>query len=148
VTITLAAAAVCTVNSMAHLVSKKYFDGTTCHRVTTDGIFVLQCGDPTGTGGGGPGYSMPEENLPDAPSGRAVYPRGVVAMAKAQPPHTTGSQFFLVYADSQLPPDYTVLGTMTDGVAVIEAIARKGVDGGFTDGPPAEKVSLDSFALS
>ena len=89
---------------------------------------MLQCGDPTGTGTGGPGYTIPDELPTDAgPSPRAAavtYPRGTVAMAKTAQPNSGGSQFFLVYADSTLPPDYTVFGTIDDaGLATIDAIA-------------------------
>src|SRR5205085_1699124 len=91
-----ATAAPCTVNSFTFLASKHYFDSTSCHRLTTAGIFVLQCGDPTGTGAGGPGYRFADENLRGA-----TYPAGTVAMANAGP-GTNGSQFFLVYADTTL----------------------------------------------
>ena len=104
------AEAPCTVNSFAGLAGQGYFDGTGCHRLTTgEGLKVLQCGDPTGTGTGGPGYTIPDEaptTLASAPSGQGtvIYPRGSVAMAKTAQPNSGGSQFFLVYADSTLPP--------------------------------------------
>ncbi|HSR24834.1 MAG TPA: peptidylprolyl isomerase, partial [Candidatus Eisenbacteria bacterium] len=93
VTLALAASqAPHTVNSFVFLAGQRYFDHSPCHRLTTAGIFVLQCGDPTGTGTGGPGYTIPDENLAGA-----TYPAGTVAMANTGRPHTGGSQFFLVY---------------------------------------------------
>ena len=133
-----ASAAPCTVNSFTSLASQGYFDGTTCHRLTTSGIFVLQCGDPSGTGSGGPGYSFADEL-----TGAETYGPGTLAMANAGA-DTNGSQFFLVYGDSPLPPSYTVFGSVSDeGLAVLSAIADKGVDGGATDGAPAEPVTID-----
>ncbi len=96
----------CTINSFESLARQKYFDDTRCHRLVDSGIFVLQCGDPTGTGSGGPGYSFADEL-----SGSETYPAGTVAMANSGP-NTNGSQFFLVYADSPLPPSYTVFGQL------------------------------------
>lgn len=130
----------CTVNSFVSLIAQGYFDGTKCHRLTTQGIFVLQCGDPSGSGAGGPGYSFADETSPDM-----SYPTGTVAMANAGP-DTNGSQFFLVYDDSTgLPPDYTVFGHMDEAsVAVVQAIAAKGVAGGRQDGAPAEAVTITS----
>jgi peptidyl-prolyl cis-trans isomerase B (cyclophilin B) len=137
----------CTAASFKHLASKKFFDNTPCHRLTTSGLFVLQCGDPTGTGSGGPGYTIPEENVPtpDA-SGQGSYPKGTVAMAKATPPHSTGSQFFLVYKDTLLPPDYTIVGRITSGLSAIETIAKQGATEG-TDGPPKEKATITAFTV-
>ena len=89
------AKAPCTVNSFVSLAEQGYFDDTQCHRLVDYGIFILQCGDPTATGTGGPGYTIPDE-LDPAPT----YPAGTVAMAKRQPPDTGGSQFFLVWADT------------------------------------------------
>lgn len=134
----------CTVNSFKYLASKGYFDKTTCHRLTTSGIFVLQCGDPTGTGRGGPGYTFPDENLAGA-----TYPAGTVAMANAGP-DTNGSQFFLVYKDSQLPPSYTPFGTVTKGLDVLTAIAAKGSDNsnGPGDGHPNAPVTITSVNVS
>ncbi|WP_402839561.1 peptidylprolyl isomerase [Microbacterium sp. GXS0129] len=130
----------CTVNSFVSLITQGYFADTKCHRLTTQGIFVLQCGDPSGTGAGGPGYSFADETSPDM-----SYPTGTVAMANAGP-DTNGSQFFLVYDDSTgLPPDYTVFGHMDEAsVAVVQAIAAKGVAGGRQDGAPAETVTITS----
>nr|WP_203603329.1 peptidylprolyl isomerase [Streptomyces coelicoflavus] len=122
-----------TVNSFDFLAGKGYFDHTKCHRLTTEGIYVLQCGDPQGTGGGGPGYTIPDENLKDESLKGNVYPAGTVAMANQYNPQaqqgrdTGGSQFFLVYQDSQLPPDYTPFGTVSDaGMKVLKKIAAAG----------------------
>lgn len=133
-----AAAAPCTVNSFTSLASQGYFDATPCHRLTTAGIFVLQCGDPTGTGSGGPGYSFADEL-----SGSESYPAGTLAMANAGP-NTNGSQFFLVYDESPLPAAYTVFGEVdADGLAVLQSIAEAGTVDGGGDGAPATPVDLD-----
>jgi peptidyl-prolyl cis-trans isomerase B (cyclophilin B) len=134
----------CTVNSFVYLATHKYFDGTSCHRLTTSGIFVLQCGDPSGTGAGGPGYQFADENLAGA-----KYPAGTVAMANAGP-GTNGSQFFLVYKDTQLSPAYTPFGTVTSGLDVLNAIAAKGSDNanGPGDGKPTLPVHIDSVTVA
>lgn len=119
----------CSVHSFESLAKQKYFDQTQCHRLVDSGIFVLQCGDPTGTGRGGPGYRFRDEV-----SGSERYPAGTVAMANAGP-DTNGSQFFLVYADSELPPNYTVLGRMDEAsTGVVARIAAEGQDGSNQDG--------------
>jgi peptidyl-prolyl cis-trans isomerase B (cyclophilin B) len=127
------AAAPHTVNSFNFLAGQGFFDHTKCHRLTTDGIYVLQCGDPKGTGMGGPGYTIPDENLKDKSLKGNVYPAGTVAMANqynaqsGQGRNTGGSQFFLVYQDSQLPPDYTPFGTIdAAGMKVLKKIAAAG----------------------
>jgi peptidyl-prolyl cis-trans isomerase B (cyclophilin B) len=139
------AKAPCTTNSFTFLAAQKYFDATSCHRLTTAGIFVLQCGDPTGSGGGGPCYQMAEENLtafgaPNA-QGSVIYPRGTIAMARTQEPGTGGSQFFLVYKDSPLPPNYTPFGTISKGLDVIDTIA-KGGSTPVNDGKPNTSVTI------
>ncbi len=137
-----AAAAPCTVNSFTSLASQAYFDDTSCHRLTTAGIFVLQCGDPDGTGAGGPGYSFPDEL-----SGSETYPAGTLAMANAGP-NTNGSQFFLVYDDSPLPASYTVFGEVDpDGLEVLTAVAAEGTADGGTDGAPAEPVDIEFLEI-
>jgi peptidyl-prolyl cis-trans isomerase B (cyclophilin B) len=129
----------CTVNSFVSLADQGYFDGTTCHRLTTQGIYVLQCGDPTALGSGGPGYSFEDEL-----SGKETYDAGTLAMANAGP-DTNGSQFFIVYEDSQLPPSYTVFGHIDDtGLKLVREIAEKGTDSGAPDGAPKEPVEIDS----
>ena len=134
-----------TVASEVFLAQDGFYDGTSCHRVTTEGIFVLQCGDPAGDGSGGPGYSVPDENLPAAEG--VNYPAGTVAMANAGP-GTAGSQFFIVYADTALPPGYTIWGTVTDGLDLVRGIAAAGVAGGGGDGRPAQPVFIESAAGS
>ena len=137
--------------SFEYLAGKGYFNNTPCHRLTTAGIFVLQCGDPTGSGSGGPGYKFQDENLsafgaPDS-SGTVTYPAGTVAMANSGP-GTNGSQFFLVYKDSPLPPSYTPFGKITSGLDVLTAIAAKGSDNsnGSGDGKPNETVTIQTVA--
>jgi peptidyl-prolyl cis-trans isomerase B (cyclophilin B) len=134
-----------TVNSFAFLSSRGYFNDTPCHRLTTQGIFVLQCGDPTGTGEGGPGYTLPDENLKGA-----TYTAGTVAMANTGQPHTGGSQFFLVYQDSSLPPQYTPFGRITAGLSVLQRIAKAGSDNsnGPGDGHPKQPVVIESFGVT
>jgi peptidyl-prolyl cis-trans isomerase B (cyclophilin B) len=149
------AKAPCTVNSFASLAQQDYFNDTQCHRLTTSpGLSVLQCGDPTGSGSGGPGYEFANEYptnqfQPDDPQlqNPVTYPRGTLAMANAGP-GTNGSQFFLVYKDSQLPPGYTVFGKIDDtGLATLDKIAAAGVEGGGQDGKPAAPVTVKSIGL-
>jgi peptidyl-prolyl cis-trans isomerase B (cyclophilin B) len=135
------AKAPCTAQAIEHLVKSKYYDNTPCHRLTTEGIKVLQCGDPSGKGSGGPGFQIKDElpkDLAPGPDGQSViYPKGTLAMANSGP-DTNGSQFFMVYADSPLPPNYTVFGTIDPaGVTVIEKIAAAGVAPG-ADGQPSQ----------
>ncbi len=136
--------ATCTVNSFVHLAEQKYFSNTKCHRLTTTGIFVLQCGDPTGTGSGGPGYAFASENLTGA-----TYPAGTVAMANTGQPDSNGSQFFLVYKSSPLPPSYTPFGTITQGLPILSAIAKAGSDNANAagDGHPKENVVIDNVTI-
>jgi peptidyl-prolyl cis-trans isomerase B (cyclophilin B) len=145
----------CTVNSFASLIGQKFFDNTKCHRLTTSPTLgVLQCGDPKGDGTGGPGYQFANEYPtdqypPNDPKLEepVLYPRGTLAMANAGP-NTNGSQFFMVYKDSQLPPQYTVFGTIqADGLATLDKIAKAGVAGGGEDGAPASEVLIKSILL-
>jgi peptidyl-prolyl cis-trans isomerase B (cyclophilin B) len=131
----------CTVNSFVYLASKNYFSNTPCHRLTTSGIYVLQCGDPTGTGRGGPGYRFNDENLTGA-----TYPVNTVAMANSVP-NTNGSQFFLVYKNTTLQPNYTPFGTIVQGLGVIQKVAAAGTANGTGDGQPKEKVPIESVAI-
>jgi peptidyl-prolyl cis-trans isomerase B (cyclophilin B) len=127
----------CTVNSFTSLASQGFFDDTECHRLTTAGIFVLQCGDPTATGTGGPGYSFPDEL-----SGTETYSAGTLAMANAGP-DTNGSQFFIVYDQSPLPPAYTVFGTVSDeGLQVVQDVAADGSDDANAPGDGAPKTPV------
>lgn len=150
------AKAPCTVNNFASLAQQGFFDGTTCHRLTTSAeLGVLQCGDPTGTGSGGPGYQFPNEyptnqyRLKDpALDHPVVYPRGTLAMANAGP-GTNGSQFFLVYEDSQLPPTYTVFGSIDPmGLDAIDEVAAAGVKDGSEDGEPVRTVTIESASVN
>jgi peptidyl-prolyl cis-trans isomerase B (cyclophilin B) len=140
------ALAPCAVNSFESLTRQAYYDGTNCHRLTTGAsLQVLQCGDPSGTGSGGPGYSFADEVFPEL-----TYGRGVLAMANAGP-NTNGSQFFMVYGDAQLPPQYTAFGTISpEGLQVVDEIARKGQDQsrGATDGAPVEPVTIENAVVS
>ena len=155
------ALAPCTVQSFLFLTHQKYFDGTSCHRLTAYqtppfALSVLQCGDPLGTGWGDPGYSFTDElasaqalpNWPGFPDGsRKNYPRGTLAMANGGP-DTNGSQFFLVYRDSRLRPDYTVFGHVSEaGMEVLDEIAAAGIDPGTEgtpeDGAPASPVRIE-----
>ncbi len=143
------AKAPCASASFSYLAGKKFFDNTTCHRLVTSGIYVLQCGDPTGTGMGGPTYKYAEENLPTGKS--PAYPAGTLAMAKTSAPSTTGSQFFIVYKDTELPADYTVVGKVTSGLDVVQKVAAAGaVDTSgkaATDGAPKDKLTITSLRV-
>ncbi|MFH8757878.1 peptidylprolyl isomerase [Streptomyces atroolivaceus] len=141
-----------TTNSFKALADKGYFDSTKCHRLTTEGIFVLQCGDPKGDGTGGPGYTIPDENLTAlgkaGADGSVTYPAGTVAMANTGQPGTGGSQFFLVYKDTKLPPSYTPFGTMDDaGLKAVKKIAAAGVTGGAGDGAPKKTVTVEKATV-
>ncbi|MEV4430289.1 peptidylprolyl isomerase [Streptomyces sp. R-07] len=142
-----------TVNSFAHLAGKKYFDGTKCHRLTTQGIYVLQCGDPKGDGTGGPGYTIPDENLAAlgkaGADGTVTFPAGTVAMANTGQPGTGGSQFFLVYKDTKLPPTYTPFGKIdAAGLKAVQDVAKAGVEGGATDGAPKKPVTIEKATVT
>ncbi|HVT70976.1 MAG TPA: peptidylprolyl isomerase [Trebonia sp.] len=159
--------ATCTVNSFVHLATAGYFNATQCHRVTdTSGLYVLQCGDPYATastkltcsqaahspGTGGPGYEFASENLPTAASsaGTVTYKAGTVAMANSGGSDTNGSQFFLVYKDSTLGPDYTPFGTITSGLDILQKVANAGTSctySGAGDGAPKEKVVINSVTI-
>lgn len=133
-----------TVASIAFLADTGFYNATACHRLTTAGIFVVQCGDPAGNGTGGPGYQIPDENLPA--EGAANYPAGTVAMANAGP-GTSGSQFFLVYEDTTLPSGYTIWGQITQGLDVLQAIADAGTMDGGGDGLPAQPLVIESATV-
>ncbi|MEU0130931.1 MULTISPECIES: peptidylprolyl isomerase [unclassified Streptomyces] len=141
-----------TTNSFKALADKGYFDDTKCHRLTTEGIFVLQCGDPKGDGTGGPGYTIPDENLTAlgkaGADGSVTYPAGTVAMANTGQPGTGGSQFFLVYKDTKLPPSYTPFGTMDDaGLKAVKKVAEAGVADGAGDGAPKKAVTVEKATV-
>lgn len=137
------------VASTVSLAQSSFYENTTCHRITTAGSFVLQCGDPNGDGTGGPGYSYgPIENAPVD----NFYPAGTIAMARSgNDGNSMGSQFFIVYQDSPIPPDqaggYTVIGHVTSGLEQLNAeVTSKGTPNG-TDGPPAIPVTITAFTL-
>jgi peptidyl-prolyl cis-trans isomerase B (cyclophilin B) len=128
----------CTTSSFEYLGSKKFWDNTKCHRLVNEKNFqVLQCGDPFATGKGyretdgqgGPSYTMAEENLPTDTNN--PYPAGSIAMANTGQPGSTGSQFFIVTADTQLPASYTMLGTVTSGLDIVKDVVKAGDDGAF-----------------
>ena len=134
-----------TITVMSALANGGYFNRTLCHRLTTEGIFVLQCGDPTATGSGGPEFRYRDENLPAA--GNSNYPEGVVAMANSGP-NTNGSQFFLVYKDTTLGPNYTIWGRIVSGLEIVKYIAEGGVKDGSTDGTPLRTISIDKASAA
>jgi peptidyl-prolyl cis-trans isomerase B (cyclophilin B) len=137
--------ATCTVNSFISLAAQNYFSNTSCHRLTTSSpLYVLQCGDPTGTGRGGPGYEFASENLTGA-----TYTAGTVAMANTGAPDSNGSQFFLVYKNSTLAPSYTPFGTIVSGLNIIQNVAKGGSDNFNApgDGHPRRKVEIESVTI-
>jgi peptidyl-prolyl cis-trans isomerase B (cyclophilin B) len=144
------AAAPQAVSSTISLAQSGFYDGVSCHRLTRDNIWVLQCGDPAGDGTGGPGYSYgPVENAP----ADGQYPAGTIAMAR-QPTnaYSQGSQFFIVYEDTQLTPDeaggYTVIGQVTSGLDQLKSgITDAGTADGGTDGAPAVPVTITGFTI-
>lgn len=136
-----------TAAAMSYLANRGFFNQTQCHRLTTQGIYVLQCGDPTATGSGGPGFSFKDENLPAATGGSTIYKRGTVAMANSGP-NTNGSQFFLVYKDSPLPPNYSVWGEITSGLDILDQVAGAGVAGGGADGNPNQRVVITKASVT
>jgi peptidyl-prolyl cis-trans isomerase B (cyclophilin B) len=144
IVVALDPAAPATVASAVFLAQQGFYDSTQCHRLTTAGIFVLQCGDPAGDGTGGPGYTVPDENLPAA--GTANYPAGTVAMANAGP-GTGGSQFFIVYDDTTLPGDYTIWGKVTSGLDIVKEVASVGTSDGSGDGSPRQPVFIESATV-
>lgn len=126
------------VASFLHLAKTDFFVDTKCHRLTTGGFDILQCGDPTGTGTGGPGYEFgPVENAP----ADNLYKKGTLAMARTADPNSNGSQFFIVYGDTTIDPGaaggYTVFGEITSGLDAVEKVAAEGTANGAQDGPPA-----------
>jgi peptidyl-prolyl cis-trans isomerase B (cyclophilin B) len=156
--------ATCTVNSFVHLASDNFWNNTQCHRLsTTDGLYMLQCGDPTAKasqklscssatlGSGGPGYEFASENLPTAgSSGSVTYKAGTVAMANSGGA-TNGSQFFLVFKNTTLGPDYTPFGTITSGLDILQNVAKAGTSctfAGAGGGVPKDKVDIDSVSIS
>ena len=154
--------ATCTVNSFVHLASADFWNNTQCHRMSnSEGLYMLQCGDPTAKaadklscssptlGTGGPGYEYASENLPKAgSSGSVIYKAGTVAMANAGGA-TNGSQFFLVFKDTTLGPDYTPFGTITSGLNILQNVTKAGTSCTYSagGGVPKEKVIIDSVSI-
>jgi len=137
--------ATCTVNSFVYLAEKGFYNKTPCPRLVTSGIFVLQCGDPSGSGSGGPGYAFASENLAGA-----SYQAATVAMANTGAPNSNGSQFFLVFKDTPLPPSYTPFGKIVAGLNVLQQLAKAGIvpprnpAGG---GHPKEQVTIETVTI-
>ncbi|WP_433207728.1 peptidylprolyl isomerase [Dactylosporangium sp. CS-047395] len=148
----------CAAESFTYLASKKFFDDSICHRLVLQSIYVLQCGDPFGSGYGGPSYRYAEENLPTGK--RPAYGEGVVAMANNGQPASTGSQFFIVYKDiAELDANYTVIGKVTEGLDLVKKVAEAGVvpdasapaadpSTGPSEGKPKTEVRIKSLTMS
>ncbi|MFJ1768273.1 peptidylprolyl isomerase [Amycolatopsis sp. NPDC088138] len=141
------ALAPCTVVNFLSLAKQGFYDGMSCHRLSVaDGLRMLQCGDPVGDGTGGPGYTIKDETFPGL-----TYGRGILAMSKTSEPDSGGSQFFLVFGDTQIPPEYTVFGSIDDaGLAVLDKVAAAGVDPskpgiGDGSGPPKTPVTFTAI---
>ena len=134
----------CTVNSFVYLAEHAFFNNTPCPRVTTSGIYVLQCGDPTGTGSGGPGYKFGNENTTGA-----TYQAGTLAMANSGGSDTNGSQFFIVYAHGSLAPSYSVFGIVVKGLDIVRNVAEAGDNNSNPagGGEPNDKVTIESVKI-
>ncbi len=137
-----------TVSSFIYLARQKFYDASPCHRLTSsETLKVLQCGDPTGTGTGGPGYSYGVENVP----ADGQYPAGTLAMARSTSPDSNGSQFFVTYGATTLPTEgggYSIFGKVTSGLDVLTAEAAAGTTDGTPDGAPARPISIESITLA
>lgn len=137
-------------NALAFLASKGWYNNGNCHRLTVEGIYVVQCGAGQPSGQGDPGFTVPDENLPPAGAGGSgQYPSGTVAMAN-RGPGTSSSQFFIVYKDTQLPPNYSIVGQVTSGMNVIEYVASQGVADSSSnpgDGPPAQPLVIKTATV-
>jgi len=155
ITIELNPAAPQTVTNLSTLARAKYFDGTFCHRLTTEGIYVLQCGDPSAQGNGSPGSwkGYKDENLPT--NTILTYPAGTVAMANSGP-NTNGSQFLLVYKDTALPASYTIWGKIKTGLPLLLKVEKVGAykvdeasgNGYYTgDGLPVQTIEIKSVTV-
>lgn len=127
--------------AMNALIRGGFYDMSLCHRLTTDKLFVLQCGDPTATGRGGPNFTYGVENLPEL--GEGNYPEGTVAIANSGTPNSNGSQFFIVYQDTTLPPNYTIFGRVIRGLDIVKMVAREGTRSGTGDGAPKQVIAIE-----
>jgi peptidyl-prolyl cis-trans isomerase B (cyclophilin B) len=137
--------ATCTVNSFVSLADQAFYNNTPCPRLTTSGFWILQCGDPTGKGTGGPGYEFASENLAGA-----TYPAGTLAMANTGAPDSNGSQFFLVYQNTSLPPDYTPFGKIVSGLNILQNVGKRGYGPPLNSaggGAPKESVEIESVTI-
>jgi peptidyl-prolyl cis-trans isomerase B (cyclophilin B) len=132
-----------TLTAITTLIKAGFYDKSLCHRLTTSGLYVLQCGDPTATGRGGPNFTFGVENLPANKSGN--YPAGVVAMANSGTPNSNGSQFFIVYEETTLPPNYTIWGRVSKGLDVVKLVAQAGVRDGSSDGAPKQAIAIEKI---
>jgi peptidyl-prolyl cis-trans isomerase B (cyclophilin B) len=159
--------ATCSVNSFVHLASAGYYNASQCHRIiNASPLYALQCGDPTAKpatkltcstasnapGTGGPGYQFESENLPTgaSSSGTVTYKAGTVAMANSGSSDTNGSQFFMVFKNSGLSPDYTPFATITSGLDILQKVANAGTSctySGAGGGAPKEKVVINSVSI-
>ncbi|WP_345631719.1 peptidylprolyl isomerase [Rugosimonospora acidiphila] len=161
----------CAASSFSYLAGKKFFDNTKCSRLVTSGMFTLTCGDPKGDGTGGPAYTFANEYVPSTPAsaspsapataspdpsasstaGQVIYPRGTVALWNSAP-DTNGSQFFIVYKDTPLNPQYTVVGTVSTGMDVVDKVAAGGaVDSSgktTTDGTPKTDLTIQTLTVA
>ena len=139
--------ATCTVNSFVHLAEAAFYNETTCPRLSTsEGLYMLQCGDPTGKGTGGPGYEFASENLTGA-----TYPAGTLAMANTGATDGNGSQFFLVYQNSSLPPSYTPFGQIVSGLNILQDVGKRGYGPPLSSaggGAPKESVEIESVTIT
>lgn len=139
-----------TSNAIAFLASSGWYENNLCHRLTTQGIFVVQCGSPSLDGQGGAGFTLKDENLPTADSsGTTIYKAGTVAMANSGA-NTGSSQFFIIYKDSPLGPNYSQFGHVTSGMNVVEYVAAHGVESGASnpsDGKPAQPLVIKTATV-
>jgi peptidyl-prolyl cis-trans isomerase B (cyclophilin B) len=137
----------CTVNSFVSLADQSFFNNTPCPRLSnTEGVYILQCGDPTGTGSGGPGYGFGSENLTGA-----TYPAGTLAMATGSEPDSNGSQFFFVFKATDLPPSYTPFGKVVSGLNILQDVGNRGFGAplnAYGGGKPKESVEFESVTIS
>lgn len=136
-----------TTTAIDFLAQAGWYNNNPCPRLTTAGIYVIQCGSGNGDGTGGPGFHYKDENLPQNQANN--YPRGTVAMANAGP-NTNDSQFFLVYRDTSLPPAYTVFGKVIKGLDILDYVAAQGVAQNSpspSDGPPAQPLIIKTASV-
>jgi len=134
-----------TLTALSTIINSGYYNRSFCHRLTVEDIFILQCGDPSMTGKGDPGFSYGDENLPKAVENN--YPEGTVAMANSGP-GTNGSQFFITYEDTTLGPNYTIWGRVTSGLEIVKYIAEGGVVGAKADGRPIRPLVIERISIS